>query len=412
MPIRLPMSNTTMTDQRHVVLGVTGGIAVYKSAALASAMVKENMDVHVVMTRHAAEFITPITFETLTKNPVVTELFDRSAPHEVAHIALAKLADLVVVAPATANCLAKMATGVADDFLSTMLLATRAQILLAPAMNTNMLHHPATQRNLRLLEERGCRFVYGGSGMLACGDVGDGRMAEPEDILGAANAFFAQKQDLHKLRVLVTAGPTRERIDEVRFLSNRSTGRMGYALAQRALERGAEVTLVSGKTALAPPEGAETLFVESAQQMYDAAMSRFDEADIVVAAAAVADYTPAHPFEGKLKKQGDFSLELVRTRDILLEMGMRKAGQVLVGFAAEAGSLRESAEEKLARKRLDFIAANDISREDVGFESENNEMHLYFADGRERELPFQSKLAVADAILDEAAAAHRAKKEK
>lgn len=374
-----------MIKGKHIVVGVTGGIAAYKAAMLVSLLKKKGADVHVCMTANACRFITPLTFETLSANRVVTDTFSRETPYEVEHVALAKLADLIVIAPATANIIAKAANGIADDFLSTLLLAARGKVMFAPAMNTAMLHHAAVQRNMMQLREDGCLMVAPGSGMLACGDIGDGRMAEPQEICEAIEAALTPK-DLEGIRLMVTAGPTRERLDDVRYLSNRSTGKMGYAIARAAVNRGAHVTLISGPTALEAPAGVEVRSVESAQQMYTACMEVFPQVDIAVKAAAVADYTPASYQPGKIKKGEDMKLSLVRTQDILQNLGAKKQKQILVGFAAEAADLEQNALAKLQRKHLDMIAANDISRADIGFGSDENLVTLFFADGTKKVL--------------------------
>ena len=390
-----------MIKGKHIVVGVTGGIAAYKAAMLVSLLKKKGADVHVCMTANACRFITPLTFETLSANRVVTDTFSRETPYEVEHVALAKLADLIVIAPATANIIAKAANGIADDFLSTLLLAARGKVMFAPAMNTAMLHHAAVQRNMMQLREDGCLMVAPGSGMLACGDIGDGRMAEPQEICEAIEAALAPK-DLEGIRLMVTAGPTRERLDDVRYLSNRSTGKMGYAIARAAVNRGAHVTLISGPTALEAPAGVEVRSVESAQQMYTACMDVFPQVDIAVKAAAVADYTPASYQPGKIKKGEDMKLSLVRTQDILQNLGAKKQKQILVGFAAEAADLEQNALAKLQRKHLDMIAANDISRADIGFGSDENLVTLFFADGTKKVLQKAEKEQIADGILDEA----------
>ena len=392
-----------MIKDKHIAVGVSGGIAAYKSAGLVSLLKKAGAEVRVCMTENACRFIAPLTFETLSKNPVITDTFSRETPYEVSHVALGKWADLAVVAPATANILAKAACGLADDYLSTFLLAAKCPVLFAPAMNSAMLHHPATQANLKTLEERGNIMIFGGAGLLACGDVGDGRMAEPEEIFAAMEAYFSEKRDFSGKKVLVTAGATRERIDDVRYLTNRSTGQMGYAVAAAAARRGAEVTLVSGITGLPAPKGVNRITAESAEDMFREVTRRFDEMDLVVKAAAVADYTPASPMEGKMKKGGDFALELVRTKDILAELGARKERQVLVGFAAESAELERYALDKLRRKNLDLIAANDISRQDIGFASDENCLHLYFADGRSVQIEKCAKEQAAERLLDYAA---------
>lgn len=390
-----------MIKGKHIVVGVTGGIAAYKAAMLVSLLKKKGADVHVCMTANACRFITPLTFETLSANRVVTDTFSRETPYEVEHVALAKLADLIVIAPATANIIAKAANGIADDFLSTLLLAARGKVMFAPAMNTAMLHHAAVQRNMMQLREDGCLMAAPGSGMLACGDIGDGRMAEPQEICEAIEAALAPK-DLEGIRLMVTAGPTRERLDDVRYLSNRSTGKMGYAIARAAVNRGAHVTLISGPTALEAPAGVEVRSVESAQQMYTACMEVFPQVDIAVKAAAVADYTPASYQPGKIKKGEDMKLSLVRTQDILQNLGAKKQKQILVGFAAEAADLEQNALAKLQRKHLDMIAANDISRADIGFGSDENLVTLFFADGTKKVLQKAEKEQIADGILDEA----------
>jgi len=398
-----------MIKGKHIVVGVTGGIAAYKAAMLVSLLKKKGADVHVCMTKNACQFISPLTFETLSSNRVVTDTFSREAPYEVDHVSLAKLADLVVVAPATANILGKAANGIADDFLSTLLLAARSKVLFAPAMNTAMLHHAAVQRNIEQLRNDGCLFVAPGSGMLACGDIGDGRMAEPAEICDAIEDVLTEK-DLADVRIMVTAGPTKERIDDVRYLTNRSTGKMGYAIAEQAARRGAKVTLISGTSALPVPGGVEVRYIESAQQMYEVCTEVFPQTDIAIKAAAVADYTPAVYQPGKMKKGEDMQLQLVRTQDILQELGRQKQHQVLVGFAAEAADLEKNAVGKLQRKNLDMIAANDISRTDIGFGSNENLVTLFFADGSKKVLDKADKHLIANGILDEAAAIYRMKK--
>ena len=401
-----------MNKGKHIVLAVCGGIAAYKAAELASRLVHEGADVHAVMTKNACFFVSPLTFETLTHNRVVTDTFSRETPYEVSHVAINKLADAIVVAPATANIMAKAACGIGDDYVSTCLLAAMCPVIYAPAMNTAMYENPATQENMRRLADRGALFVEPGSGLLACGDVGKGRMSEPEEIVDFLRGALQRRMDWAGRRILVTAGPTIERIDSVRYLTNRSTGKMGYAIAEAARDRGAQVTLVTGKTALPAPAGMDVVQVESAADMYAAVMQAAGNMDVIVKAAAVADYTPAQPFEGKLKKSGeDLELRLVRTQDILLELGQRKKhGQVLVGFAAEAGALETAAQNKLERKNLDFIAANDIRRADIGFGADENAVTLYFRDGRREALPKASKRTVAELLLDRAGELLAAKK--
>lgn len=387
-----------------VVLGVTGGIAAYKAADIVSRLGKAGVDVYVIMTEHACQFITPLTLETLSHHPVVTDMFRRDTPWEVEHIALAQRADVFVVAPATANILGKMAHGIADDMLSTTLMATRAPILLAPAMNTNMYTHPAMQDNLRLLAERGCRFVGPDEGLLACGDVGAGRMSQPEAIVAAILDLLHPKRDLAGKRVLVTAGPTREPIDPVRYISNRSSGKMGYALARAALERGAEVTLVSGPVSLTPPSGAACVKVETTEQMLEAVLAVYDDMDIVIKAAAPADYRPRDVAAHKIKKQdgAGLTLEMTENPDIAKALGQRKRGQVLVAFAAETDHLLEHAREKLQKKGADLLVANDVTQPGSGFDVETNEVVLITAGEDPRPLPQMSKYEVAQHILDEA----------
>lgn len=386
---------------KHIVLVVTGGIAAYKSAALASALSKAGADVHVVMTKNACEFITPLTFETLTKNAVTTDTFQRTRPYEVAHVALAQLADLILVAPASANFIGKAAAGIADDFAGTLLLAATCPIVFAPAMNTAMYENPMVQRNLSVLKNAGMLMIEPAEGRLACKDFGKGRMPEPEELYEWVRSFFARKKDLLGKHLLITAGPTVERIDDVRYLTNRSSGKMGYALAQAALDRGADVTLVSGPVHIDPPKGARLVKIESAEQMRNAVFAGLDYADIIIKAAAVADFTPKAKFDGKIKKHGEgMQLELVRTEDILLSLGKVKGDKLLVGFAAEAAELIANAQDKLNRKNVDLICANDISRSDIGFGGDENAITLLFRDGRRETIEKCSKSQAANLILD------------
>jgi len=386
---------------KHIVLVVTGGIAAYKSAALASSLAKAGADVHVVMTKNACEFITPLTFETLTKNAVVTDTFDRSRPFEVTHVSLAQLADLILVAPASADFIGKAAAGIADDFATTLLLAATCPIVFSPAMNTAMFENCFVQRNMETLKNSGCFFIEPAEGRLACKDFGKGRMPEPEELFAYVEKFFSRRKDLLGKRILITAGPTVERIDDVRYITNRSSGKMGYQLAQAALNRGADVTLVSGPVHLDPPKGARVVKVESAQQMRNAVFAGLDHADIIIKAAAVADYTPRAKVDGKIKKSGDgMQLELVRTEDILLSLGKAKGDKILVGFAAEATDLIENATSKLERKNVDMICANDISRSDIGFGGDENAITLLYRDGRRETIEKCTKAAAADRILD------------
>jgi len=400
-----------MLKGKVVVLGITGGIAAYKGAELARLFVKAEAEVHVVMTAHAQEFITPLTFQSLTGQPVHTDLFNLYQEKEIGHISLADRADLVVIAPATANLVGKVAAGLADDLLSTTLMATRAPVLLAPAMNVNMWENPFYQRNQQLLREAGYHFLDPVSGLLACGWEGKGKLAEPEDIFFACRALLTE-QDLRGETVLVTAGPTREELDPVRYLSNCSSGKMGYAIARAAILRGARVILVSGPSAQQPPAGAEHLAVTSAAEMYDTVLKRASEATVIIKAAAVADYRPATRAAEKLKKRGEtLTLQLEKTPDILAELGRRKGGCLLVGFAAETENLLDNALAKLQAKQLDMIVANDVSQSGCGFDAETNAVRILFADGREVQVPQQAKALVADRLLDEVAALQRARSE-
>ncbi|MBC7246657.1 MAG: bifunctional phosphopantothenoylcysteine decarboxylase/phosphopantothenate--cysteine ligase CoaBC [Actinobacteria bacterium] len=397
----------------RIVFGVTGGIAAYKAVDAVRQLVLRGCDVRVIMTEHATRLVGPETFRAVSGNPVAVSLFDAEGK-PIEHIYLARNADLVIVAPATANLLAKMAHGIADDLLSTTLLATRAPVLVAPAMNTAMYRHPATQENLRKLRERGVRVVGPESGDLACGEEGEGRMAEPARIVEAAMEVFALAGDLAGRRVLVTAGGTREPLDPVRFIGNRSSGKMGYALAAAAKRMGAEVVLVSGPTYLEPPVGVEVVRVETAADMRDAVMSRAAACHAVVMAAAVADFTPRERSGEKIKRGGknSLTLELVRTPDILGELSeSRSAGQVLVGFAAETGDLLEHARRKLREKHVDILVANDVSLPGSGFDEDRNMAVLLFRDGEERALDLMPKTELAALIMKEVAELLRAQRE-
>ena len=387
---------------KNVVLGVTGSIAAFKAAEIASALVKLGAGVDVIMTKNACEFISPLTFETLTGRPVTCDMFRRDTPWEVEHIALAKKADVFVVAPATANFIGKYANGIADDMLTTTAMAANAHMIIAPAMNTNMFRSAANLENIKKLGAAGVEFVSPSSGRLACGDVGMGRLADISDIVSAILRALEPKKDLLGKRVLITAGPTRETIDPIRFISNRSSGKMGYALASTAYNRGAEVTLVSGPTALKPPYGVEFVRAESTEEMYKACMDRLESMDIIIKAAAPADFTPKAPAGHKLKKAGisTLALELAPTPDILRAIGANKGKAFVCGFAAETDELEAYAREKLERKNLDMIAANDVSRSDAGFESNNNAVTMFFRNGEKKVVPLCSKADVAEQILD------------
>jgi phosphopantothenoylcysteine decarboxylase/phosphopantothenate--cysteine ligase len=389
-----------------IALGVTGGIGAYKSVEVCRGLQKRGHEVVAIMTRSAARFVGPVTFEAITRRPVITSQWKPGMNAQIEHISIADDAALLVVAPCTANVVGKFAHGIADDFLTSLYLATKAPVLLAPAMNSNMLSHPAVQQNLETLASRGVRFVEPGEGYLACGWIGRGRLAEPVDIVVAADAMLAPaSRSLQGQRVLVTAGPTYEDIDPVRYVGNRSSGRMGFAIAAEAKRRGATVTLVVGPTRVQPPAVDEVLEVRSAADMHAAVMRAAPEAHVIVMAAAVADYTPAKPASDKIaKSDGPMTLTLERTTDILAALGeLRRRGSdrapVLVGFAAETRDAVARAREKLTRKKVDLIVANDVSRPDAGFDVETNAVTLVSAEGDE-ELPLQSKTAVAARILD------------
>lgn len=387
---------------KKIVLGVTGGIAAYKSAEIVSRLRHLGAEVHVIMTENAAKFVAPLTFQTLSANPVVTDTFATPETWNVEHVALAKLADIFVIAPATANILAKMACGIADDMLSTTVLATKAPVLAAPAMNTGMWTAPATAQNVETLRNRGLHIIGPGSGMLACGDEGAGRMSEPEEIVAEIERILAAKADLQGLKVLVTAGATRERLDPVRFLTNDSSGKMGFALAEAARDRGAEVTLVKGSTTAKVPSGVRIVEAESAADLLRAMKKEAGRQDIVIQAAAVADYRPATFSKTKIKKKAGEALTvtLEENPDIAKAVGaMKKKGQILAGFAAETDHVVKHAKEKLAAKNLDLIVANDVTRPGAGFNTDTNIVTLITAD-RTEDLPIMTKRAAAEIILD------------
>ena len=384
----------------NVILGVTGCIGAYKSAVILRLLQKEGFEVFPVMTQSAQQFITPLTLEKLSGHPVVSDLF---SDHTVAieHIALARKSDLLLVAPATANILGKFAQGIADDFLSTLYLSTTTPVVVAPAMNVEMWHHPAMEDNVRVLKERGVVFAEPAAGYLACGEVGEGRLAEPELVLEAVLNTLSRNRSLLGKKVLVTAGPTVEDIDPVRFLSNRSSGKMGYAIAREAEQRGAQVVLVSGPTQLEAPDRVDRVEVRSAAQMAEAVARHFEDSQVVVMAAAVSDYAPATLASEKIKKETmEPRIALERTPDILAALGQQKTDQFLVGFAAESEQVRENALGKLRDKGLDLIVANDISREDRGFASDFNEAILLDSSGEEVALPKLPKSELAKILWD------------
>ncbi|HTM37664.1 MAG TPA: bifunctional phosphopantothenoylcysteine decarboxylase/phosphopantothenate--cysteine ligase CoaBC [Terriglobales bacterium] len=388
-----------------VALGVCGGIAAYKAAEIVRLFQDRGIRVQVIMTDSAQEFVRPLTFAALSGEKVITGIFSREAGAEpnidsaIEHIAVAQSIDALVVAPATADILAKFAQGIANDFLTALYLATTAPVVVAPAMNVNMWEHPATRQNLETLASRGVRIVDPGSGYLACGMTGPGRLAENEAILAAALEALGSSQDLAGDTVLITAGPTREKIDPVRYLSNRSSGRMGHALAEAALRRGARVLLVTGPTSLKPPAGAEVSEVQSAADMSNAVLRLLPEATIVIKAAAVADYTIASPAEQKIKRKGPLTLELVPTTDILGEIARRKQAQIIIGFAAETENILENARKKLAGKSLDAIVVNDVSKEGIGFDVDRNAVRILTA-AETIVVPETTKWEVAERVLD------------
>lgn len=391
-----------MLKGKTVLLGVSGGIAAYKAAALASALVKQHAAVEVVMTENATEFITPLTFEQLTGRRVMVDTFDRNFSHQVEHIALAERTDLVIVAPATANVCAKFAHGLADDMLTTTVLACRCPKLIAPAMNTNMFENPVTQDNLKILEHYGWEIIPPASGRLACGAVGKGKLPEPEVLLDYVMRFLAMPHDLEGKRVLVTAGPTQEALDPVRYLTNHSSGKMGCAIAKMAMLRGADVTLVCGPLSVAPPAFVKTVNVVSAQDMFDAVTAFAPKSDLIFKAAAVADYTPAEYNDQKMKKSdNDLSIPLKRTQDILKYLGEHRTdGQIICGFSMETQNMIENSKRKLQSKNIDMICANNLKTEGAGFGVDTNVITV-ITKSEVKELPLQSKESVANAILDE-----------
>lgn len=394
---------------KKIVLGVTGGIAAYKAVEIVSRLRKAGAEVHVIMTKEATQFVTELTFREISGQPVVSDMWEKVTHFNVEHIALAQLADLMLIAPATANIIAKAAVGIADDMLSTTILATKAPVYMAPAMNTNMYENPITQRNIAELKSRGFHIIEPAAGHLACGTSGKGRLPEPVDIVRIVReALTSQKltsQTLTGQKILVTAGGTIEPLDPVRYIGNRSTGRMGYAVAAEAARRGAEVVLVSGPSALKDPEGVRVIRIETARQMREAVLREFPTAAAVIKSAAVADYRPAVVADQKIKKSDeDLTLKFVRNPDILLELGQKKEHQVLVGFAAETCQVEEYARRKLSKKNLDFIVANDVSEADAGFGVDTNRIKLIDRSGNMTAYPLMSKKELAGIILDHVAA--------
>lgn len=396
-----------MLKDKFIVLGVSGSIAAYKAASLASMLVKAGAKVQVIMTRNATNIINPITFETLTGNKCLVDTFDRNFQYEVEHISIAKKADAFIIAPATANVIAKVANGLADDMLTTTFLACTCPKLISPAMNTQMLNNPVTQDNIKKCASYGIKIIQSESGRLACGDTGSGKLPEPEMLFAHLEQTVGYPKDLAGKKVLVTAGPTREALDPVRYITNHSSGKMGYAIAKVASARGAEVTLVSGQVNLLPPPGVEFISVVSAADMAEAVISRFPQTDIVIKAAAVADYRPKYVSDQKIKKKDDdLSIQLERTQDILKYLGEnKKPGQIVCGFSMETENLVENSRAKLKKKNVDMIVANSLKVSGAGFGGDTNVVTLITKDG-EKELPLMSKDEVADSILNELGKIH------
>jgi len=403
---KVELSNNSIG--KTVLVGVTGGIAAYKSAELVSSLVKMGNQVHVILTKAALDFITPLTLQTLSKNPVLIDENATEQGNYVPHIELAEKADLMVIAPATANTIAKIATGLADNLLTSIVLATKAPVLMAPAMNVNMYENPITQKNIEFLKQMGFYFIEPEEGMLACGTVGKGRLPAIPVILAEIEKLLYDKKDFQGKKVLVTAGGTREAIDPVRFIGNRSSGKMGFALAKEAYKRGAEVTLIAGFTTALPPYGVKLIRAESAEAMKAEVLKAFPEVDVVIKAAAVADYKPKETAHNKIKKaEEDLSLELSPTVDILKELGKIKDKQILVGFAAETNQVTAYARRKLSEKNLDLLVANDVSKAGAGFEVDTNIVSIFYPDGQVEKLPLLAKDEVATLVLDRVAALSR-----
>lgn len=389
-----------MLANRKILLCVSGGIAVYKAVALVSKLSQAGASVKVIMTESARQFVQPLSFQVMSRNDVYFDTFDEKDSSVIAHIDLADWADLILVAPATANVIGKLANGIGDDMVTTTLLAATAPIWMAPAMNVHMYDHPAVKRNIQQLHEDGVRFIEPSEGFLACGYVGKGRLEEPEKITALVSDFFATPKPLAGKKVVVTAGPTRERIDPVRFLTNFSSGKMGYAMAQAAAEMGAETVLISGPVSLPVPSGVTRIFVESAEEMLESVKRHFDDSDMVIKTAAVADYRPMTVHQQKMKKQeGGSTIELERTVDILHYLGEQKTHQLLIGFAAETNDVAKYAKDKLQRKNADYIIANDVSEAQAGFESDTNRVTVYGKDGFEQSFEMMPKAELARKLL-------------
>lgn len=390
-----------MLKGKSVVLGVTGGIAVYKAVEIVSRLRKKGAEVNVVMTKNAQQFVTPVTFQAIANNPVVTDMFDEPKTWDTEHISLAQKADIFLIAPATANIIGKMIGGIADDMLSTTIMATQAPVVVVPAMNTNMYVNPVLQRNIEDLKKLGVEFIDPASGRLACGDVGVGKMAEPADIVEYVEHVLLRSDKLKGKKILITAGPTVERIDPVRYITNRSSGKMGYALARQAAHMGAEVHLVSGPTSMSAPVGVNRTVIESAEQLNEEAQ-RHADADIIIGAAAVADYRPAQVADRKIKKSDDdLSIPLVRTPDVLFGLGnIKRQGQFLVGFAAETNDVKANAIKKIQKKNLDMIVANDVSQAGAGFGGDTNVIQIIERDGDVHDFDMMTKDEAAVKILN------------
>ncbi|WP_440895238.1 bifunctional phosphopantothenoylcysteine decarboxylase/phosphopantothenate--cysteine ligase CoaBC [Amphibacillus sp. Q70] len=390
-----------MLANKKIVLGVTGGIAAYKAIALTSKLSQAGAVVQVILTEGAQQFVTPLSFQAISRQPVYLDTFDELDPKKIQHIDLADWADLFIIAPATANIIGKYANGIADDMLSTTLLATKAPVYIAPAMNVDMYQHPAVQHNLDILAKRGVQFVDPNEGYLACGYTGKGRLAEPEEIVAYLEKKLTQKKLLAGKKLLVTAGPTQEQVDPVRYLTNYSSGKMGFAIAEVAANMGADVTLIAGPVHLPTPNGVNRVDIISTEEMYQTVLEQYPDQDIVIKSAAVSDYRPVTQYKEKLKKQAErMTLELERNHDILKTLGEQKERQYLVGFAAETNDVKHYGQEKLLKKNLDAIVINDVSKEGIGFGSDNNEVLILTKDGTEIKVDQTSKVAIANHLLN------------
>lgn len=388
-----------MLSDKNIVVGITGGIAAYKAADVVSRLKKLGANVYCIMTKHSTEFIKPLTFQSISQNYVVTDMFEDPKSWDVEHIALAKKADLFLIAPATANVVGKIANGIADDMLTTTVMATGAPVFFALAMNTKMYQNPIMKRNVGFLESMGYRFINPDSGRLACGDVGEGKLADPERIVSTVVDYFNHQGRFKGKKIMVTAGPTREPVDPVRYISNRSSGKMGYAIAEEAIREGADVTLISGPTALEPPVGAKVIHVETTEEMYNAVMSNL-EVDVVIKAAAPSDYRPQNYSNEKIKKaDSDLHVEMTKNPDILKTIGAMKQNQILVGFAAETENVEAYAKKKLSEKNLDFIVANNVKAAGAGFDHDTNIVSIYEENGNETHYDLMDKSRVAEIVL-------------